>query len=149
MFDWRGPSIGYMWGDQLWFWSFYKVKAITVDVSPNKVKTNMHQANETTFVPLSQVTTMAQLTQLNPADGNGSKTYTFNLDAYNSAAQNAALKTYMDNNKALFGGFTYYNNGDNVDHFDLQIPISVEYEWGTFNQTVTWKIRTTAGQVTQ
>ena len=46
----------------------------------------------------------------------------------------------MKNSKELFGGFYYENNGDNVQEFDVEIPITIEYEWGKFKQTVTWHI---------
>jgi hypothetical protein len=148
LYDWRGPNVGYMWGDQYWFWSYYKVKSITVDMRPDQVETNMHY---NTFRKLKDVTTEAHLTQLNPKDGNGVKTYEFYdavLKGKNFAGANDGLKkNYFETNnlanKALFGGFYYENNGDNVQEFDVKIPITIEYEWGKFKQTITWKIKRT------
>ena len=54
LFDWRGPNAGYMWGNQTWFWAYYMVKSITVDMTPANVKTNMHS---NTMQPLSTITT--------------------------------------------------------------------------------------------
>ena len=40
----------------------------------------------------------------------------------------------------MFSSFYYENNGDNVQEFDVEIPITIEYEWGKFKQTITWHI---------
>jgi hypothetical protein len=146
LYDWRGPKVGYMWGDQYWFWSFYKVKAITVDMTPSNVQTNMHYNS---FQPLSKVTTKAHLTNLDGS--NGVKRYEFFdavLNGKNFAGANNDLKTgYFESNdpakKALFGGFYYENNGDNVQEFDVIIPIMLEYEWGKIKQEITWHINRT------
>jgi hypothetical protein len=140
LFDWRGPNEGYMWKDHTWFWAYYMVKSITVDMTPANVLTNMDSKDPSVFKKLSQITTMAHLTQLDGS--NGSKTYEFwsGISGFNSAAKNQQILDYMKNNKAAFGGFYYENNGDNVQEFDVKIPITIEYEWGKFKQTVTWHI---------
>jgi hypothetical protein len=142
LFDWRGPETGDMMANR-WFWAYYMVKSITVDMTPANVKTNMHVGPSATPVPLNTITTMAHLTQLDKS--NGVKTYNFwsGISGFNSADKNQAIKDYMNTHKAEFGGFYYENNGDNVQEFEVQIPITIEYEWGKFKQTVTWKIKRT------
>lgn len=167
MFDWRGnkPHQGYMWDDHYYFWAYYNVHQIDVDMRPASILTNMHQKDADTFVPLNKVTTQAILTNidvLNPGTGNARlvpdaanlKSYVFDLvggaKKFTYAVNNDALKDYMgvgtpniDTNKARFGGFYYANNGDNVTEFDVIIPITVHYEWGYVNAKVKWHINTT------
>ena len=154
MFDWRGPEKGYMWGDKQWLWAYYNVKSLTIDVTPEKVLTNMHQAADK-FVKLSDVTTMAQLGVLNP-DGSvnfRSKTkIDLNLQPYNYEGANANLlaamgiKPVSEAKKLLFGGGLFYaNNGDNVTDFDVKVPVTVAYDWGEFVAVVTVHIHRTLG----
>ena len=58
LYDWRGEAAGYMNGDQQWFWGYYDVKAITLDLNPAHVYTDMHTG---TWQKLSSITTMARL----------------------------------------------------------------------------------------
>ena len=162
LYDWRGDysNQGYMYegpaagydDDHFWFWAYYNIKQIDVDMNPNSVYTNMHQASTSDFVPLAQVTTQAILVNT----GNtamyqvGTATlgqYPFDLvtPGYNRQDREAALQQYMQQNKYLFGGWYYANNGDNVTEFDVKIPIWIHYEWGKFKTVVTWHIDTTHG----
>ena len=150
MFDWRGEANGYMWGKNTWFWAYYNVKAITVDVTPSKVLTNMHYGTEK---KLSEVTTQADLRTYPQMDKK--TTYTFNLrkanDLYGATngfqyeAKNNALVKYMNEHKEVFGAIYYKNNGDNVNEFYVKVPVTVEYEWGTFTTYVKINIKTTLG----
>ena len=150
MFDWRGEANGYMWGKNTWFWAYYNVKAITVDVTPSKVLTNMHYGTEK---KLSEVTTQAEL-RTYPQMAQKT-TYTFNLRQPNTAygatngfqyeAKNNALVKYMNEHKEVFGAIYYKNNGDNVNEFYVKVPVTVEYEWGTFTTYVKINIKTTLG----
>ena len=144
MFDWRGEEAGYMWGDQTWFWAYYGVKKITVDCRPESVLTNMHFGTEH---KLSEVTTDAKLYAVKGTTETNSAvvSYTFNLSAYNSASQNDLLIERMNVNKKTFGLIKYYNNGDNVTDFYVKVPVTVEYEWGTFMTTVKISIKRTIG----
>lgn len=159
LFDWRGPVAGKMYDANQWLWAYYNIKSVKIDVTPANVKTNMHQASTSTFVPLSSVTTMARLGALNTT---GAVTYnapvTINLNGgaglsvYNAANQNAALLTAMglvpvnNNNKLAFAGGLYYaNNGDNVTEFDVIVPVTVTYDWGEFISYVTVHIDRTLG----
>ena len=150
MFDWRGEANGYMWGKNTWFWAYYNVKAITVDVTPSNVLTNMHYGTEH---KLSEVTTQAEL-RTYPQMAQKT-TYTFNLRQPNTAygatngfqyeAKNNALVKYMNENPEKFGAIYYKNNGDNVNEFYVKVPVTVEYEWGTFKTMVKINIKTTLG----
>ena len=150
MFDWRGEANGYMWGKNTWFWAYYNVKAITVDVTPSKVLTNMHYGTEK---KLSEVTTEAELRTY--PQMNLKETYKFDLRQPNNAygatngfqyeAKNNALVKYMNEHKEVFGAIYYKNNGDNVNEFYVKVPVTVEYEWGTFTTYVKINIKTTLG----
>ena len=150
MFDWRGETAGYMWGENTWFWAYYNVKAITVDVTPSNVLTNMHYGTEH---KLSEVTTLAELRTYPQMDKK--TTYTFNLrkanylygatNGFQYEAKNNALVKYMNENKEKFGAIYYKNNGDNVNEFYVKVPVTVEYEWGTFKTMVKINIKTTLG----
>ena len=150
MFDWRGEANGYMWGKNTWFWAYYNVKAITVDVTPSNVLTNMHYGTEH---KLSEVTTLAELRTYPQMDKK--TTYTFNLrkanylygatNGFQYEAKNNALVKYMNENKEKFGAIYYKNNGDNVNEFYVKVPVTVEYEWGTFKTMVKINIKTTLG----
>ena len=68
LFDWRGikdertPGVdawGYMWKDHYWFWAYYNVRQIDIDLRKSRVMTNMDKKNRTAdkeWVPLDQVT---------------------------------------------------------------------------------------------
>ena len=122
----------------------------------------MHKDQRSTeWVKLSQVTTTANLWTWD-ADGNrnnlAAQETTFNFgndlqaNQYYLEEKEAALEAFMgikpvnEAKKAKFGGFYYANNGDNVDEFDIRIPITIEYEWGKLYQVVQWKIKTTHGR---
>ena len=175
LYDWRGnkPNQGYMWDDHFYFWAYYNVKAIEVDMNPKHIWTNMHgaervAAGKSEWTWLDKVTTMARLFNidvLNPGTGLArvvpgtadKKRYDFDLvdgaKKFTFEVNNGALKDYMgvgtpniDVNKARFGGFYYANNGDNVTEFDVVIPVKVYYEWGWVSAKLTWHINTTHGR---
>ena len=132
-----------MWGENLWFWAYYGINSITVDY--RKIETTLN--NGSNFVPLSSVSNALELYFLdaNGAAVRGVQTYNFDLSSYNSEAQNAALQTYMNENKALFGRILYTNNGDVVNNFSLKIPVTIGYTWGTFNTEIILDVQTSIG----
>ena len=132
-----------MWGENLWFWAYYGINSITVDYS--KIETTLN--NGSNFVPLSQVSNKLELYFLDASGAavRGVQTYNFNLSRYNSEAQNAALQTYMNANKALFGRILYTNNGDVVNNFSLKIPVTIGYTWGHFNTEIILDVQTSIG----
>ena len=150
---------GHMWNNQQWFWAYYNVKSITIDVTTANVMTNMHQSDPNNFVKLSTITTDAVLA----AGYNTTKTsnakvtidFASTVSGYptnfNSASKNAALLVEMGLNpvsaakKAQWGFIYYANNGDNVTNFDLKIPVTIEYEWGKFTRVVDLHVGTTQG----
>lgn len=142
MFDWRGETAGYMWGNQTWFWAYYNVKAITVDVDPAHVKTNMHVASGEKY--LNEITTDAHLFAY-PSMAQAATKYSFNLATYDLASKNQDLIDHMNANKKLFGAIYYENNGDNVTEFYVKVPVTVEYEWGSFQTVVKINIKRTVG----
>ncbi len=145
-FDFRGPVEGDMEGSNKWLWAYYNIKSITLDCTPSKIKTNMHQTDLTKFVPMNTITTEAELGCYKDGNVQRSKvTYNFDISSYNNHSKNQALLDYMKANKELFGVIYYANNGDNVTEFDIKVPVEVTYEWGTFYSDVTVHIKRTLG----
>ena len=145
-FDFRGPVEGDMEGSNKWLWAYYNIKSITLDCTPSKIKTNMHQTDLTKFVPMNTITTEAELGCYKDGNVQRSKvTYNFDISSYNNHSKNQALLDYMKDNKDLFGVIYYANNGDNVTEFDINVPVEVTYEWGTFYSDVTVHIKRTLG----
>lgn len=155
LFDWRGPVDGKMYDNFQWLWAYYNVKSVTIDVTAEKVKTNMNQADPNKFVKLSDVTTRARLRTLA-----GTNTQTIEIAPqmpnpyptyYNAADKNADLKRHLgidpedDTIKAKFGGVYYENNGEHVETFDIIVPIEVNYGWGRFISDVRVTINRTLG----
>jgi hypothetical protein len=199
LFDWRGympgnvnghdtnvAHQGYMWDNHLWFWAYYNIRKIEVDMNPHHIKTTMHENERPAsqkWVWLDEVTTRARFYNIHIENyktarevvkmgGQGWVTYPehatngqmqeFDLvnisnRSFTYANNNDALKAYMGypgvktkdggipTRKALFGGFYYENNGDNVTVFDVKIPITIWYEWGKLETVVEWHIDTTRG----
>ena len=123
MYDWRGEKAGYMWGDHYWFWAYYNIKEIDVDLRDTKVRTTLHHpelTNAAVLEPekwptLGSITTQLRLWPVaveNPGTGNarltttavpadGPACYKFDLigDAkkFTYEVNNGALKDYMGN----------------------------------------------------
>ena len=156
LYDWRGcaqagaaDDTGYMWGDHHWFWSYYMIEGVTVDMDPAHILTNMHQASETTWVKLNTVTTMAELYWVDGGN-TGKNTHYFgnfypNIEGFNYAAKESAIDAYMAAHKEEFGHIKYANNGDNVTTFTVIIPVTYHYKWGDLRIPFSLKITTTAG----
>ena len=151
LYDWRGfkglelteanceANQSNMWGNHQWFWGYYNVKSITVDLTPNKVQTNLG-GEWTTMDKVSKNIELRDANQLKQAT-----VYNFDLRNYGCESQNDNLITYMNNNKDIFGVIYYYNNGNNVENFSVKVPITVEYEWGKFTKLVQIDIEPTIG----
>ena len=136
LYDWRNVS---MEGANKWFWAYYGVNAITVNVDPDVVMTNMHQSDANNFVKLGSITEKAELYTYDGTKtiNKGSHKFSFDLSAYNAASKNAALLKYIEDNKGVFGAIFYKNNGENVEKFTLKIPVTISYTWGDFESTLT------------
>ena len=135
-------------------WAYYNIQGVKIDITPSKMKTNMHQASEDTFVPMSQVTTEAEFSIVKVDGTLTADPYTvpLNLLPYNSAEQNDALLAYMGlkpvnqaKKIAFGGGLKYENNGDNVTDFDVKVPVIIAYDWGEFISEITVHIHRTLG----
>ena len=142
LFDWRGVS---MEGENKWFWAYYGVNAITVNVDPAVVLTDMH--HEGKFEALKNVTELAELYTYDGTKtiNKGSHKFTFDLSAYDAASKNADLLKYIEENKGLFGAIFYKNNGENVTKFTLKIPVTISYTWGDFYDTLVVTVDRTQG----
>lgn len=155
LYDWRGPVEGKMYGANQWLWAYYGVRGIKIDTRPDNVYTNMHQTDKNNFVKLSSITTMAQLGVLDEfgvVHIGANHEIDFNISGYNSATMNAGLLAHMginpednDKKREFAGGLFYANNGDNVEEFDLKIPVTVVYDWGEFISEVVVHIDRTLG----
>jgi hypothetical protein len=159
MFDWRGPVAGKMYDEGQWLWAYYNVKSVTINVNAADVMTTMNQP-EGQWKELSKVSTKVILRCLAPDGTANQSQLTINIadgltnaypTYYNEAAKSAELKADMgiypenDINKAKFGGIYYENNGENVEDFDLLIPVQVNYGWGRFIAKVTVHIHRSLG----
>ena len=165
LYDWRGPQAGYMYAiddvdmtkNHFWFWAYYNVKAIHVDMTPSRIKTNLHHNGEQPTYPLSSISTELQLLGY-PSMANGPQHFYFDLlngtdgQPFNSADKEDDIEAFMgvnpvDVNKKLnFGAIYYANNGENVTEFDVVIPFQIEYEWGTLpEQYVKIHVKSTEG----
>ena len=51
--------------------------------------------------------------------------------------------------KERFGAIYYANNGENVDKFDLKIPVTIHYWWGELSEILEVHIDTTHGNENQ
>lgn len=142
LFDWRGES---MEGANKWFWAYYGVNAITVNVDPAAVQTDMHHTGK--FEALKNVTELAELYTygVNGTINKGSYKFEFDLSAYDAASKNADLLKYIEEHKGVFGAIFYKNNGENVTDFTLKIPVTISYTWGDFYDTLVVKVVRTQG----
>lgn len=154
MYDWRGydgteaapdfsKTDANMWGDNYWFWVYYGIKEIDVDLTPANVETTMHSGS---WKKLSEITTRAELVNVQGGQNN-KETYNFwsLINSFKKASDNAALVRTMQANKKDFGAFVYYNNGDIVESFKVRIPITIRYTWGEFKTKVEVQIKSTMG----
>ena len=153
LYDWRGwknseteadcvANQSNMWGDNWWFWAYYNVNKITLDLRNNKVKTNMHNG---TWQTLDKVTSMLSLSagkDLAKAQKNSTVSFSFNLKGLNYANSNAAVKAKLDSE---VGKIFYTNNGSVVKPFEITIPVVISYEWGDIQSEVTITVDPTIG----
>ena len=177
LFDWRGdaPHQGYMYDgtpNHWWFWGYYNVKGIGIDMDPSNIWTNMHQDDPEKFVKMSSISTQVRLFVGEPYmdqayhifglgwDQKGNRIQgvapadDWKLWQYVPASQESAIEQYMgisprnESRLSRFGSIYYENNGDNVTEFDVLIPITIFYEWGSQKYCTRWHIDTTHGRTT-
>lgn len=154
MYDWRGwktaeteadcvANQSNMWGDNYWFWAYYRVSAISADLRYDNVMLQFEGSDK--WVKLSSVTNELALYGKN-ADGSIVRdnvlTSTFNLASYNSSAYNSLVESTL---KAKLGSIHYTNNGDVVKKFSVKVPVTITYEWGQIKTDVVINIDATTG----
>lgn len=157
LYDWRGdkPSRqGYMYDGNYWFWAFYNVNEIDVDLRPESILTNLGQQQAGVWVPLSSFPQNIRFCAL---DGStGLQQYPFDFSSNQSFLRQeneAALEQYMGINpvnnsaKARFGGIRYENLGTSVLNATFLVPVTVRHEFGSV--TTTLKIVLGSGGITE
>lgn len=144
LFDWRGDVHGCMETPATkWFYAYYGVNKISVDLRPSVMTTDMH--NGTLGVTkLADITTLARFSTYN---GLQQYDFTFDLSAYDYAAKSQDLWDLFQDEvaKKAFGWIYYENNGDNVEKFHVTVPVTVGYTWGEFQKTLVIEIDRTLG----
>ena len=158
-YDFRGPVAGDMEGANKWMWAYYNIKGLKIDARLDQVYTNMGQANASNFVKLSTVTNDLKFGILTGTNSYSNSVFSCDFatilpgyrNNYNAASKSADLLADMglspvDRDKqAPFGVLYYENMGDKVTQFDVKVPVTVEYEWGSFTTNLTIHIDRTLG----
>ena len=139
-----------MYDGQYWFWAYYMVNKITIDMNPAHINTNMHYNDWSKT--MADVTNLAELYAW-PSGSKSAVTYDFGsiINGFNEAGNEFDIVRAMGifppdvDKKLQFGAIKYVNNGGNVDKFSVRIPIILEYYWGTIYDTIQIDIDATAG----
>ena len=153
LYDWRGwksseteadcvANQSNMWGDHWWFWAYYNVKNITMDLRNDKVKTNMHNGVWQTLDKVTDKLALSVGHTLADAVKNTKKSFPLHLTGLNYANKNAAAKAQLE---ADLGKIFYTNNGSVVKPFEITIPVVISYEWGEIQSEVTITVDPTIG----
>lgn len=154
MYDWRGwktaeteadciANQSNMWGDNYWFWAYYGVSAISVDLTKANVEIKFD--GEDKWVKLNTVTNKLELygkTAAGKTVRDAVLTSKFNLSSYNNSAYNSVVERTL---KAQLGSIHYTNNGDVVKKFSVKVPVTITYEWGQIMTDVVINIDNTIG----
>lgn len=154
MYDWRGwktaeteadciANQSNMWGDNYWFWAYYGVSGISVDLTKANVEIKFD--GEDKWVKLNTVTNKLELygkTAAGKIVRDGVLKSTFNLASYNVKAYNSLVEKAL---KANLGSIHYTNNGDVVKKFSVKVPVTITYEWGQIMTDVVINIDNTIG----
>ena len=172
MFDWRGnkpATDGYMYDNHFWFWGYYNIKGVAINLDGSKVKVDLYDGNG--YVPLNTVTSKLRLRGLTAGttstitEGTPYTAYTLfgklegatywqypDLTTYNAESKEGAIEQLLGiypvskANKAAFGGFYYENDALTLTKFSLKFPMAIRYEWGwIYSDELTWNIDTTHG----
>ena len=172
MYDWRGTNQGYMYNDHYWFWAYYQLKSIILDLDPLSVYTNLHYGNA--YNTLNTISTDVDLWAASDAFGgagnSGLSIFNFNegpdmtpagiargIYNFNSSYKETNIENFMGTpnfenptlkyhaQKQRFGTVYYQNNGHNVQIFDVYIPYTIEYEWGWITRFADFVIDSTEG----
>lgn len=139
LYDWRGDnSSSKMYDKNYWFWAYYNVNEIDIDLRPENILTNLGQQQAGTWIPLSAVSNTIRFSALDGTTGLGQ--YPFDLasnEKYLRVENEAYVEAYMGispvNNsaKARFGGIRYENLGSNIMGATFFVPVTVKHEFGS------------------
>jgi hypothetical protein len=175
LYDWRGPKSlgfqGYMYaddddltydGDHYWFWTYYRLKSIILDLNPQYAWSNLHYGTD--YRPISAISGQVDLWAFSDAFGTAKKNKglsVYNFDKiypyFNKQSREDQLQAFMglpdfdnpgtkyDAKKQRFGTIYYQNNAENVTEFDVYIPYTIEYEWGWISRIANFHIDSTHG----
>lgn len=122
-----------------WLYAFYGLNKVEVKLA--EITTTLSGGNlEETL--LSSKTPDIKLTQTDK-DGNTVLSSTFDLANYNKESAGVA-GTYNAIVDAM-GKIKYVNNGNNVQTFELRIPVEFTYTWGTIKTHVDCTVEGTMG----
>lgn len=141
--DWRDYKItnGADYSN-IWLLAYYGVNSMTLDLA--KIRTNMANSDITKTL-LSSINPDIKISYVEhnktSVIPNGKKT--IDLSAYNKASMGVE-STY---NKLVehFGLIKYENLGANVSQFDVVIPVTLGYDWGSINTELTVHVVGTEG----
>jgi hypothetical protein len=161
--SWRGG----MFGSQMWLWAYYGIKQI--DIKLGQSQTTLHHGSGN-WQPLSSVSNRLQFyagagtgslntsgAPLTPYPATVSAQFSLRTPTdYCFEGMNSALLTAMgigtpaapsgwNADKAQMGYIFYTNNGDNVQDFDLRVPVTLHYDWGKFDAVVTIHVNGSIG----
>jgi hypothetical protein len=110
LFDWRGikdpkytsaDAWGYMWDDHWWFWAYYNVKRIDIDMRPGKIMTNLNKNQRqggSEWVPLNDVTDTPDINHLilRPIDAETGDWMNMTKVTYTQWGQTAGEEGFVD-----------------------------------------------------
>ena len=122
-----------------WLYAFYGLNKVEVKIADATTTLSGGKLGETL---LSSKTEKIVLTQTDK-DGNKVTSATLNLSSYNTEA--SGTQATYDAIVAAMGKIKYVNNGNNVQTFELRIPVEFTYTWGTVKTTVDCTVKSTMG----
>lgn len=122
--DWRNQQFKNEGYTNVWYYAFYGVKSVKVDLA--NIMTNMNSASGD-FRLLSQVAPYVKVSQQTNDD--------LNLSGFNQ--EGSGRPDVWEVIRKRIGTVTYNNNGNPIaDGTILRLPVEVTYDWGTVTTTV-------------
>lgn len=119
--DWRNKAFSTTVNNN--YFNYYGIKHITVDIDNITTDLNGNDINTKKLVDVTKNLVITQSGNANP------------------------LATIPANvtDKSAYGTVTYVNNGNAVGAFNLKLPVTVTYKWGTVKAYVTIPVEKTQG----
>lgn len=122
-----------------WLYAFYGLSNVTVKIAD--ITTTMGGGTLGT-TKLTDKSPYIKLSQTDK-DGNVVATSNLTLTSFNTESQGNA--TTYDAIVAQMGKIKYVNNGNNVQTFQVRIPVEFTYTWGTISTYVDCTVKSTMG----